>query len=454
LQENCVRCHAEDLKLANDSHPEKNFRDPGKADRVVKLVKVAGKSPELCVTCHREHKPGITGAMGLSLPGDYCVRCHWNVADNRPTHKGATFTSCASAGCHNFHDNRGLYEDFLLAHLDEPAIKNDLQVKLAVWTPAAPAAKKPPLTLAAKDAPADWRTDAKIDRDWLETAHAKAGVNCSGCHKVAVANGQKQWVEKPGMAVCTECHKRQWKGFVEGKHGMRLADGILVEKDGPFGFSVATGLSPMSPALARRPMKPEAHDKTLTCTTCHGAHAFDREKASIEACTGCHADEHTKAYFGSPHYARVKAERKGDEPKGSGVTCATCHMPLTYHKDDEGRETVFVHHNQNFNLRPNEKMIRTVCSDCHGLGFTIDALADPALIKNNFTGRPSIHIESLDWVKQRKQEREAKERAAKKPLRKSDAGDTGAQGNGLAASLRRLAQTKPNWKPQRISGEP
>ncbi len=62
---------------------------------------------------------------------------------------------------------------------------------------------------------------------------------------------------------------------------------------------------------------------------------------------------------------------------------------------------VFVVHNQNLTLRPNEKMIRPVCMNCHGVGFAIDALADEVLIKNNFNGRPSQHIESIDWVKAR-----------------------------------------------------
>ena len=34
-----------------------------------------------------------------------------------------------------------------------------------------------------------------------------------------------------------------------------------------------------------------------------------------------------------------------------------------------------VQHNQNDGLQPNEKMIRPVCMSCHGLGFSIDALA-------------------------------------------------------------------------------
>ena len=61
-------------------------------------------------------------------------------------------------------------------------------------------------------------------------------------------------------------------------------------------------------------------------------------------------------------------------------------------------DRVRVQHNQNWNLRPNEKMIRDVCLNCHGLGFSIDSLADRNLIELNFRGRPSRHIESIEMA--------------------------------------------------------
>ncbi|MEL6265848.1 MAG: NrfA- nitrite reduction protein, partial [Pseudomonadota bacterium] len=62
-------------------------------------------------------------------------------------------------------------------------------------------------------------------------------------------------------------------------------------------------------------------------------------------------------------------------------------------------------HNQNDVLRPNEKMIRPVCMDCHGLGFAIDALADPDLVSSNFRGRPETRIESIEWATRRVREK-------------------------------------------------
>ena len=50
-------------------------------------------------------------------------------------------------------------------------------------------------------------------------------------------------------------------------------------------------------------------------------------------------------------------------------------------------------------------MIRPVCVACHGLQFSLDSLADKALIDSDFTGRPSVHVESIDWVVARAKEK-------------------------------------------------
>lgn len=58
-------------------------------------------------------------------------------------------------------------------------------------------------------------------------------------------------------------------------------------------------------------------------------------------------------------------------------------------------------------------MIREVCMNCHGLGFSIDALADPKLIANNFQGRPSQHIKSIQMAKVREVEQAKKKQKEK-----------------------------------------
>src|SRR5712675_2844068 len=69
LQDACVTCHGADLKAADDKHPKSKFTDPRNADRTAVL------DASYCVTCHQEHRPGITQAMGVTMPKDYCFLC-------------------------------------------------------------------------------------------------------------------------------------------------------------------------------------------------------------------------------------------------------------------------------------------------------------------------------------------------------------------------------------------
>jgi formate-dependent nitrite reductase cytochrome c552 subunit len=186
---------------------------------------------------------------------------------------------------------------------------------------------------------------------------------------------------------CAGCHQQETQGFLEGRHGMRLA----------------RDLSPMQPAMARLPMQPAAAHRDLNCSACHQPHAFDTRRAAVEACLSCHNDAHSNAYLDSTHFALWQAELRGEASPGTGVSCATCHLPRETVGEGAARRVV-VQHNQNANLRPNEKMLRTVCLHCHGLGFALDALADPGLIRANFRGRPSRHVPSLDLVERRRRE--------------------------------------------------
>jgi hypothetical protein len=401
LQESCERCHGQELKDAVDKHPRSKFTDPRNADRLEKLDAL------LCVTCHVEHRPEITGRLGVTLAADFCFHCHQDIAKDRPSHAGMAFDTCNSAGCHKYHDNRALYEDFLAKHLDEPKhlVRQWLPKRnfreVAAEFPGYPVDRFPVKPQTAPDAPAGLMQSKDIAADWLATAHARSGVNCSGCHQ-AEMEGAKQWVQRPDHKVCATCHEPESKGFLAGKHGMRLA----------------AGLSPMTPGQARQPMHDKARDTALGCTTCHGAHRFDTKKAAVDACVGCHRDEHTAAYERSPHYALWQQELAGALPPGSGVSCASCHLPRDeYRAPDGGGKRVLVQHNQSDNLRPGEKMIRPVCMNCHGLGFATDALADRTLVNNNFLGEPRTRIRSLDMVAQRMKalaEKRRQDAAAKK----------------------------------------
>lgn len=388
----CLQCHANELRAVNDSHPKSKFTDPRNADLLLKI------NAANCVTCHREHVPEQTRAMGVTLPDDYCFHCHQATVTERPSHQGYGFNTCSTAGCHNYHDNTALYEDFLVRHLDEPWLRADPRVPVRVEgasrTTSSESPSTPSPTLAAEehDAPvAAAKTD--IIEDWALSAHARAGVNCRDCHQPGPEGpNAAPWNDHPDHASCARCHDAATEGFLAGRHGMRLAQ----------------GLEAMEPRLARLPMHATAGHLTLTCASCHGAHRYDTRHAAVDACMTCHSDTHTRNYSASPHAALWKAELEGTGEAGTGVSCATCHLPRETTKTEDNEGTlVRVQHNQNLNLRPNEKMVRSVCLSCHGLGFTLDALADPALIHTNFAGQPSRRIESLDWVARRQPSKEA-----------------------------------------------
>lgn len=385
----CLECHQQDLELANDSHPVIKFRNP---ENAIFLEHIAATQ---CVTCHTEHVEDRTHPMALTIPPDYCAHCHEVTLENRETHKGLAFNTCATAGCHNFHDNLALFESFLGEHLGEPIVLPEPKRPLsdAVYRWISEGNKRPPATVP--DAPADRIASAPQHvADWAETAHAAAGVNCSDCH----GNGSA-WADRPAVEMCGTCHSVETKDFEKGMHGMRLA----------------VDLSPMEPSMARLPMKPEVAHQALNCNSCHGAHRFDRQYAAAEACMKCHADDHSNNFAASAHYELWEKEVAGNAPAGTGVSCATCHLPREIRSDPSvGAKVEVVQHNQNANLRPNEKMYRGVCMNCHGLGFTMDSLADRELIESNFNGHPEVHVESLDWVQKEADRREAHRKKIKR----------------------------------------
>jgi hypothetical protein len=371
----CVACHGEELKRVRDSHPERKFADPRHADLLLAL------DARECATCHVEHRPQWTDGMGVTLPLDYCAHCHQDIARERPSHEGMGFETCATAGCHNFHDNQALYEDFLAAHLDEPdMLERPFVPVFRVVNAESDTYATPAVAAGDADAPPSQLRDETLVAAWAGDAHAAAGVNCTACHG-------ESWNPKPAWTSCRDCHRAEAAGFLEGRHGMRLAQ----------------GLDPMKVEWARIPMKADAAHRELTCVSCHGAHGFDTRRAAVESCLQCHDDGHSRAYAGSPHHRAWQREMDGLAPAGSGVSCATCHMPRLAHGSDSTR---FIHadHNQNATLRPNEKMLRPVCLECHGLGFAMEALADPARIAGNFSGPPSAPSSlpaSLDMVRAR-----------------------------------------------------
>ena len=177
---------------------------------------------------------------------------------------------------------------------------------------------------------------------------------------------------------------------------------------------MAAGLSAMTPGQARLPMKAEVAHESLDCSSCHQGHRFDRQFAAYEACISCHDDAHSRAYTNSSHFELWQAELSGKAPVGTGVSCATCHMPRC---EVDGK--MIVQHNQNDNLRPSDKMVRNACMNCHGLEFSLSSVADKQLIESCFQGQPgeinrSVQM-AMEWFAEKKRKREERKKSSKKP---------------------------------------
>ena len=396
LQQACIDCHGDDRKKPFDSHPASKFRDPRNADRLENIDALH------CVTCHTEHRPEITRKNGVTQPPDLCAHCHGDIAVDRPSHRGMAFTTCAASGCHNFHNNRSLYTKFLIKHLDEPPVLETAVVpqrefaQMLDQIDGYPLAQYPVQALSLPDADGEFGLpagkQAQVHADWAATAHAQSGVNCSACHQPQAPDGmQAAWNDHPDAQVCSGCHGLEAGRFTQGKHGMRLAAGLPALQVGD----------------ARLPMREDAAHQSLTCNSCHVAHRYDVKRAAVEACMDCHNDTHTRAYEESPHHELWQQELDGELDAGSGVSCATCHMPRIEFDVNDWLTRVMVDHNQSANLSPNSKMIRGVCLQCHGLGFSIDALADQHLIDNNFNGSPSVHVKTMDLAAAEQERRDS-----------------------------------------------
>jgi len=384
LQKSCVSCHGEELKAINDSHPKKKFLDPRNADRLAII------DATYCVTCHVEHQPGRTGEMGVTLPEDFCIYCHDDVAKNRKSHDGLEFDTCGSAGCHNYHDNKALYEDFLIKHKNDPVYNSEVDAAMQVLEKDLKAYFEKQdekylkvLKMEDQDSGIE-QLNWKVFAQWEKSGHAASGVNCSECH-----TDNAVWSSRVDMESCENCHELEVIGFKRGKHGMSLLASNAT-------ISVSNSRLPKSEAKASS----NKTNKNLSCTSCHSDHNFNVEYAAIDACLGCHEDEHSRNFKKTKHYASWLGVKNGSLKKEEGVTCATCHLPRKQ-VSENGVKRTLVQHNQNENLEPNEKMIRSVCMSCHGLQFSLESLMDENLITSNFNGMPTVKNKGFDMAVQR-----------------------------------------------------
>lgn len=408
LEDACMECHGEDRKKPHDSHPKAKFKDPRNAELIEKINALS------CVTCHSEHRLEITHKDGVTQPMDFCVHCHQKIGEDRPSHANLEFDSCKNSGCHNYHNNRAIYTDFLVKNLDKPAMLERQSVKAREFADILeelaeyPHDKFPVTELSAAEADYPEKNTPKDDvlNEWATTAHAKSGVNCTACHtNILEDENQVAWIEFPEEKVCDNCHSLEGERFKKGKHGMRLA----------------SDLNPMKVGDARLPMHEDAGHKTMQCSSCHDDHKFDTQFAAVDACLSCHDDQHSNAYLESPHgklWLAVNQEDKdlnqdSKQDLNKGVSCATCHMPRINFDVNDWVSRIMVDHNQSANLSPNSKMARQVCLNCHELDFSLKAMSDQGQITSNFSDTPSAEEHPSMVLARRDQERYLREMKGK-----------------------------------------
>ncbi len=221
---------------------------------------------------------------------------------------------------------------------------------------------------------------------WSTSAHALADVNCSSCHQT---EDTQTFVAVPDHESCRSCHESETETFLLGKHGIRLLEGE----------------SPLTPALARLPMKAAAHNKVMNCNACHDVHAVNTMTAAVDACLTCHNDTHSLNYADSPHGLQFAETVDLPRPGSDSVSCATCHLP----RYQEGRQEdapVWVNHNNTYTLKPRDRLVKDVCMNCHGMEFSYSSIFDDELVEANFAHPPTIELETLEMARVRAADRE------------------------------------------------
>ena len=164
----CLACHGPSLKARDDSHAPAKFDDPARA---AQLALVDARS---CVGCHREHRAEARLRGSVTVPSTFCIGCHAEIRQERPNHAEFSDSGCASAGCHNYHDNRALYRDFLAKDRGSPGLRADPRVPTRTAL-AGLAPRTEPSLVPAPDLPASLRHGSQLGQLWEDRRTSRAG---------------------------------------------------------------------------------------------------------------------------------------------------------------------------------------------------------------------------------------------------------------------------------------
>ena len=271
----------------------------------------------------------------MTLPADFCAACHQDVARERPSHAGFAFDGLRRA--------RGATASTTTAgstRASSPGTSTSPRCSPRRACPRARRRRPEGHVAAARRrtrrrprAPRRARRGPRVGGQ-----RARAGRRrCAACHDVPDG--------ATGMGMERPARRRRLRRAATPHELARLRPRPARDARAP------PGSRRSRPRWPRLPMRPEARDVPLGCESCHGAHAYDTRQAAVDACLGCHDDRHSRAYQATRHFHRSGSARSRARPRpGSGVSCATCHLPRRVDRQ-RGADVIRVDHDQNDNLQ-------------------------------------------------------------------------------------------------------
>jgi hydroxylamine dehydrogenase len=151
-----------------------------------------------------------------------------------------------------------------------------------------------------------------IFQAWVNSKHARAGVDCIACHQShEAARPKKSAVESE---LCGKCHGEKLAQFKDGRHSVAW-DRMKEHRQ------YQATPDPLKKAFCER-----CHNIQNKCNSCHTSHAFHPEEArEPEACKKCHtglAGPHDEMYASSLHGTTFAS---GKDPNRA-PSCVSCHM--------------------------------------------------------------------------------------------------------------------------------
>ena len=220
-----------------------------------------------------------------------------------------------------------------------------------------------------------------IFQSWVNSKHARAGVDCITCHKShAEAKPKKSAVEPK---VCGECHQENYSQFLDGRHSIAW-DRM---KEHPQYQAL--------PDALRKAFCERCHTIQSKCNSCHTSHAFNPEEArEPEACKKCHtglAGPHDEMYASSLHGTVYLADKNPIR----APSCVSCHMHKGTHNIslgivydswgnpvDKNGKRLSIEEQQGVR----EEMVKAVCFQCHIKSLTLERFELADTVKQKAKG--------------------------------------------------------------------